>query len=185
MTKKFCDKQMGRLEALNKALSLISKRSARGLYTSRAKGRKPSLRNVTSVTECGLMDILNAGDGETVVWEDYGMEVDTAAPLSITVVNIIQVNREDVYNGSLERPYRGWELNMRGYLTELALENGEFVNGILILMFNYERSVAWIDSITKMSLKRSLMTRTLWIDQRRPGLYRSLSRLMPLHTFPL
>ncbi|GAW11552.1 hypothetical protein ANO14919_008990 [Xylariales sp. No.14919] len=79
MTKKFCDKQMGRLEALNKALSLISKRSARGLYTGRAKGRKPSLRNVTGVTECGLMDILNAGDGETVVWEDYGMEVDTGA----------------------------------------------------------------------------------------------------------
>ncbi|RWA09112.1 hypothetical protein EKO27_g5995 [Xylaria grammica] len=79
MTKKFRDKQMRRAEALNKAFSRISRRRARGRYTGRAKERKSSLRNVTGVTECGLMNIPNAGDGETVVWEDYGMEVDTSA----------------------------------------------------------------------------------------------------------
>ncbi|KAI1426776.1 hypothetical protein F5Y12DRAFT_712929 [Xylaria sp. FL1777] len=51
-------------------------------------------------------------------------------------------NQHDQYNGSLERPCRSWELNMRDFRAELALDNGDFVNNAHIPIFNLESNVA-------------------------------------------
>ncbi|KAI0910387.1 hypothetical protein F4823DRAFT_375155 [Ustulina deusta] len=55
---------------------------------------------------------------------------------------VLGTNQRDRDNGSLERPCRSWELNMRDYRAELALENGQFVNTAPIPIFNFESNIA-------------------------------------------
>ncbi|KAI0877690.1 hypothetical protein GGS24DRAFT_510579 [Hypoxylon argillaceum] len=46
------------------------------------------------------------------------------------------------YSGSLDRPCRSWELNIRAYRAELAIERGQFTNNGSVPIFNLESNVA-------------------------------------------
>ncbi|KAI0534548.1 hypothetical protein GGR58DRAFT_50136 [Xylaria digitata] len=51
-------------------------------------------------------------------------------------------NQRDRYNGSLERPCRSWELNIRDFRAELAIENSRFSNNGPMTMWNLESNAA-------------------------------------------
>ncbi|KAI0435061.1 hypothetical protein F5Y09DRAFT_353963 [Xylaria sp. FL1042] len=55
---------------------------------------------------------------------------------------VLGTNQHNRDNGSLERLCRSWELDMRDYRAELALEKGAFVNKAPIPIFNLKENVA-------------------------------------------